>query len=75
MAEKKGHLVAFARTVTMFVKHVVKDRARGALARQITANIAAIVLSAESDSQAARARVGVELVCRTEQCVRAGSLM
>lgn len=73
--EEKGHLVAFARTVTMFVKHVVKDRAGGALPRQIAADIAAVVLSAKTNSQTARAGIGVELVCWAEQCVRAGSLV
>lgn len=59
----------------MFVEHVVKYGTGGTLARQITADIAAVVLSAEPNSQAARARVSVELVCRAEQCVRAGSLV
>lgn len=75
--EEKRHLVAFARTVTMFVEYVVKVCARGTLTRQVAAaDIAAIIgLSAKANSQAARAGLSVELVCRTEHGVRASSLV
>ena len=76
LKQKKGDiLVTFARTVTMFVEHVVKVCARGTWLRHIAADVTAIVLSAITNGQTARAWLSVEVVCWAEHGVRASSLV
>lgn len=52
----------------MFLEHIVKVGTGSARTGHIAANVTAF-LSAKADSQAARAGLIVERVCRVEQCV------